>query len=346
MKARYELIRNIGLVVGLLVWSAKLLAQPAMTEIRDTIYSANGRPFEGTVTISWKTFFSAENTYVVTSSTTVPIVNGVLQVRLAPTTDAQPPSYYEVVYTSNGRVQFREYWAVPPSATPLRLRDVRLAAPPVVSSTSSGGTIGFLNTQITISDVVGLEQELANRPVKGPAYAPSRVAVINPEGAIDAVAGDPTECVTAGGTTVPCGGSLEFTFVDGEQPSGQINGTNRTFTLANEPSPASSLKLYRNGLLLKEGLDYTISGNTITFLSGAEPQPGDVLVASYRTNLLIAEAFPSTGGAAAATASLSSLPLSLETKSEQTLLLLSRIGLEVAAFNSHKEGVLLASLVR
>jgi hypothetical protein len=44
-----------------------------------------------------------------------------------------------------------------------------------------------------------------------------------------------------------------------------------------------SLLLYRNGLLMKAGLDYTLSGTNIGFVAGATPQPGDVLLASYRT---------------------------------------------------------------
>lgn len=73
-----------------------------------------------------------------------------------------------------------------------------------------------------------------------------------------------------------------FNFVDGETPAGAINGSNVTFTLANTPSPTGSLNLYRNGLAMKAAVDYTISGNTITFLAASTPQNGDVLIAFYR----------------------------------------------------------------
>jgi uncharacterized protein YoxC len=73
------------------------------------------------------------------------------------------------------------------------------------------------------------------------------------------------------------------TIVDMETPSGAINGTNLAFTLANAPNPLVSLKLYKNGLLLAQSADYTISGKNITFTSTAStPQTGDTLVASYR----------------------------------------------------------------
>ncbi len=72
-------------------------------------------------------------------------------------------------------------------------------------------------------------------------------------------------------------------FTDGETPGGTINGTNLAFTLAATPSPALSLRLYKNGMLQQQGSDYTLSGATITFIStGAAPQTGDTLTASYR----------------------------------------------------------------
>jgi hypothetical protein len=61
-----------------------------------------------------------------------------------------------------------------------------------------------------------------------------------------------------------------------------INGSNAVFTLATAPSPAGSLELYLNGLLMRQGADYQISANTITFFLASIPQTGDLLVASYR----------------------------------------------------------------
>ena len=53
-----------------------------------------------------------------------------------------------------------------------------------------------------------------------------------------------------------------------------MNGTNATFTLAATPNPAASLALYRNGLLQNAGADYTLSGQTVQFVTAAVPQPG------------------------------------------------------------------------
>jgi uncharacterized protein YoxC len=71
-------------------------------------------------------------------------------------------------------------------------------------------------------------------------------------------------------------------FTDNETPGGSINGTNLTFTLASSPNPAGSLRLYRNGLLVAPGGDYTLSGSSIAFTSATTPRTGDSLAAYYR----------------------------------------------------------------
>lgn len=69
-----------------------------------------------------------------------------------------------------------------------------------------------------------------------------------------------------------------------ETPSGTIDGTNPTFMLSASPL-SNSLFLFRNGLFQRRHAsgDYTLSGSTITFLTGAIPTTGDTLVANFRT---------------------------------------------------------------
>ena len=100
--------------------------------------------------------------------------------------------------------------------------------------------------------------------------------MIDATGAIDAAAGNLSDCLHVDGTSGPCASGSSTTFIDGEVPAGTINGTNAAFTLANVPNPSTSLALFRNGLLLTQGGDYTLSSNAITFQTGALPQPGDV----------------------------------------------------------------------
>lgn len=63
-----------------------------------------------------------------------------------------------------------------------------------------------------------------------------------------------------------------------EVPGGTINGINDTFTLTVSPT---TLILFTNGQEQKINVDYTLSGNTITFLPGAIPNTGDSLDSYY-----------------------------------------------------------------
>jgi hypothetical protein len=74
------------------------------------------------------------------------------------------------------------------------------------------------------------------------------------------------------------GGSPNFS--DEETPSGSINGSNTAFSLAFTPNPAASLLLVKNGIVLQQGTDYTLSGAAITMATA--PASGDVLLAWYR----------------------------------------------------------------
>src|SRR5260370_1302016 len=58
--------------------------------------------------------------------------------------------------------------------------------------------------------------------------------------------------------------------------------TNTTCKLSTMPNPASSLAVYRNGMLQQLGQDYTLNGSLVQFVAAAVPQPGDTLLASYR----------------------------------------------------------------
>lgn len=82
---------------------------------------------------------------------------------------------------------------------------------------------------------------------------------------------------------ITAGGYSNSNFVDKEVPSGTINGSNDTFTLANTPT-AGSEHVYVNGILQESGSgnDYTITGAVITMLSGAIPLTGEKLRVSYR----------------------------------------------------------------
>lgn len=55
-----------------------------------------------------------------------------------------------------------------------------------------------------------------------------------------------------------------------EIPGGLVNGVNTVFTLANTPISSASVKIYVDGLLLRQGIEYSISGSTITLTNALQ----------------------------------------------------------------------------
>ncbi len=260
------------------LFSTMAWSQPTLTTVSDVLFKADGTRFNGLANFTWISFESGNGSNIAQQMKTVRIIDGNLFVQLTPTTDAVPAAQYLVKYSSDGKIQFEENWAVPASTTTLRVRDVRTSQPIFPTGGGAGGV-----TAIQESDVTGLVQDLVARAVKGPGYANSRTAVINDTGGLDGAAGNPSDCVRVDGTAGPCGsGGGSVGFVDEEVPSGAVDGSNVAFSISSAPSPVSSLHLFRNGLLQKVGFDYTLSGTSITFVSAATPQPGDTVLASYR----------------------------------------------------------------
>jgi hypothetical protein len=75
-------------------------------------------------------------------------------------------------------------------------------------------------------------------------------------------------------------------FSDQEIPAGALDGVNKLFTLANAPTPPGSLAgMIRQGgkgafLPLNQPIDFTVSGNAVTFTSA--PAAGSNIAFSYR----------------------------------------------------------------
>jgi hypothetical protein len=260
----------------LAVLTAVLLsAGPALTTIEDVLYKADGSRLNGIAVIAWSTFEASDSSRIAKQSLTSKIVNGIVRVQLVPTTNATPSGYYHVIYNSEGKVQFEEDWAVPPSALVLRVRDVRIPSPQP----------GQVAAPVQVTDIAGLSADLSARPLKGPGYVASRAVIISPNGTLEAATGSPSDCVKVDGTAGPCGTGGGPGFVDNESPVGVVDGSNATFTLMATPVPASSLQVYRNGLIQKAGQHFTVSGRTLQFAAGSVPQPGDTLIAAYRLAL-------------------------------------------------------------
>ncbi|MBL8228096.1 MAG: hypothetical protein JNL98_06450 [Bryobacterales bacterium] len=275
---RNRILARSVFTVACLACALALLAQPQLTTIEDTVYRADGSKFNGIALIEWRSFLASDYSSVPAYNRSVRIIDGVLKVSLVPTTTASPGAYYVVRLVANGRVQATQFWAVPPGTVSRKIKDVQLVGPP-----PTGGMVNSpADGPVDIGSVVGLNEELAARARKALGFTPSRAAVINSAGELEGAVGEPTDCVRVNGTVGPCSSGAGPSFVDNEVPTGLLNGSNITFTLANPPNPATSLQLFRNGIFQKPGLDYALAGNTITFTSLSVPQANDVILASYR----------------------------------------------------------------
>lgn len=220
-------------------------------------------------------FTAASGWHVIGAPTVVTFSGGALAAPVAPTDSASPSGtqYYKVTcavpqQTVNGRLVGPyswgpRYWVVPTSATSMDIGTVEMASPPTSPAwmiqwpqlAQNGAQIG----QGPIWNGSSWQPGVANVPFTGP---PADGQYIRWNAARSAW--------------------QPVTFADQETVGGTIDGANVAFTLANPPSPAAGLVLFRNGVVQKNGLDYTLAGNTITFVTAATPYPGDVLLAWYR----------------------------------------------------------------
>ena len=266
-------------------------AQSGLTTIQDTLFDADGARYNGTLTIQWSTFDTTNPGTIIQQRKTVQVANGNLLVQLAPNNTATPPANtYSVFYQSDGDQQYMETWSVQVSANPLKVTQVRIGT---VSGGLASGLGGGVAT--TESQVTNLVSDLNARPIKGPGFGTNAVAVVDQNGQIETVVGNAGDCVFVDGTTGPCSNVVLPSFVTAEIPGGTVDGNNGTFTLANAPS-GTSLMLFRNGLLLQSGTDYSLNGTTIQFAATAIPQPQDSLAAEYRIDSGLGSSAISDGG--------------------------------------------------
>ncbi len=94
------------------------------------------------------------------------------------------------------------------------------------------------------------------------------------------LSGDVSSISGAGAVTLAATVLKQASIITYETPSGTVNGSNVTFTLANTPV-AGTERVYQNGVRLEPGAgnDYTISTATITFATA--PATGDKVRVDY-----------------------------------------------------------------
>jgi hypothetical protein len=158
---------------------------------------------------------------------------------------------------------------------------------------AASGTPGFIDTEVPFGTIDGSNTAfaLANAPNPSSSLTLFVNGILQTNGTDFSLASN--RITFASGSKPHAGDVLQasyrvgatsaITFVDGATPSGTVNGANVSFALPSAPTPVSSLKLYKNGILMMANLDYTLNGSVITFSStAAAPAAGDSLQSYYR----------------------------------------------------------------
>jgi|GEM_PF-1347737 len=222
-----------------------------LTDIRGVIYAPNGAVFVGQVAITPERVTKDGSDF---GSKIVAVEDGFLSVKLSPKTSSSGTAKYAVAYTTSNNAQtWIESWKVP-IGSHLSVNEV------CIENCSGRAQSRDISLPLPIADISGLNQALSNAN----STITSLTAQIN---SLSTSIQDMASAIT----------------VSGESPAGVIDGSNSNFTLANVPSPSTSLKLYRDGQRLMQNSDFNLSGNNISFAPGHIPQPGDTLTASYKT---------------------------------------------------------------
>jgi hypothetical protein len=240
--------------------------------------------------LAWPGFTVADGKVISAGSLPVTSTSGAISLLLHPNSQALPVGhFYRWRCRINGVWQAVEFWSVPASGSNLTIAAVRVAtgSPPSLGG-GGGGTMTFVDAETPSGTINGSNATftLGNSP--NPAGS-LRVAI---NGVVQSAGDFSVAAQTLTLTSPPPAGTVlrawyryggsgtTATFVDDETPSGTINGTNATFTLANGPNPAASLQVNLNGQVQTLTADYTLTGSTITMLR--IPQTGASLKASYR----------------------------------------------------------------
>ncbi len=107
--------RFFCLMAWMAAWAMAQTSGPAMTQVTDTVYRADGTVAKGTVLISWPGFTTADGKAVAAGALSVQLGSGgAFTASLAPNTGAQPAGvYYKIIYQLAGQEPSTEYWVVP-----------------------------------------------------------------------------------------------------------------------------------------------------------------------------------------------------------------------------------------
>lgn len=116
----------------------------------------------------------------------------------------------------------------------------------------------------------------------GTSTAPTQGGVVyaaSASGYASTAAGSSGQFLKSNGTSAPTWVTANLGTPVQETPSGTVNGSNATFTTTYTPTSNAILSVYLNGLILTQGVDYTVSSSTITIT--AAPDIGQNVYVTY-----------------------------------------------------------------
>lgn len=147
-----------------------------------------------------------------------------------------------------------------------------------VNAGNTSVTVNADNIQVNLGDA-SLEVSSGLRVKQGSA---GQVYIANSSGVLTptTLSGDVSSVSGVGSVTLASDIVRASNYVVREAPSGAVNGSNTTFTLANSPVSGTE-QVFLNGILQEPGAgnDYTIAGSTITYLTA--PATGDRIRVTY-----------------------------------------------------------------
>lgn len=201
------------------------------------------------------------------------------------------------VFVSEGTVNGNSAWSIT-TDDPITLGTTAL-----VWTQVSGGALYSAGTGLTLNgsafDVVAADTSLTvnadnlqvriadsslevNNGVRVKTGTAGQVYIANAQGVLTptTLSGDVASVGSDGAVSLAAGIVRASNYVVREAPSGSVNGSNTSFTLAASPVSGTE-QVYLNGILQEPGSgnDYTISGSAITFL--AAPATGDRIRVTY-----------------------------------------------------------------
>jgi hypothetical protein len=140
----------------------------------------------------------------------------------------------------------------------------------------------IMATALILAVIAGAETKPDARQLRGPASSKGYVLVVLPDGQVNFATLDGLEIRSDANGIVLRPTMPAAPILRDKVQSWKLAVEQMAFALTETPAGAESVWIYRNGLLMTEGEDYTLAGKTVTFLPVQGTAPGDIITIRYR----------------------------------------------------------------